>query len=382
MPTPGFAKPVVEEINDGLYHGERLDLNKVDLGKHLHDKLQRMNPAARVVMHLTGTGTCQTSTLRVKGIEHLVLMFDGPKDPARALTLELNPAAIAQRSPIIEMTEGHLELIGARVQLSPITLVPHILSLRNANLTLTQCRLQGPLVKSIDSFKSLIAISNSDETPTTLLLRDSLLVSSNALIQLRDNVQLKAKNCVLVSFGDGVQIDADSPIQSMTHILDHNTFAVRHAVFNLHQGKDFEPAGFVGLYASSNAFLRPFAEDFDKGALLRGAETWAALGHWQWQGRNNVYDARQFAFFAPAGKFASVRQTLKDWQQAWGPALEQDALSYDPAPPAKGVTTNITVDTALQSFDRIALPPQLRGDPSQPPPGANLVGLGLVKKKG
>jgi hypothetical protein len=232
-------------------------------------------------------------------------------------------------------------------------------------------------VKSTDSFKSLITIGNNDETPTTLLVRDSILVSSKTLIHLRDNVQLKAKNTVFLSFADGVQIDADGPIRSMTHILDHNTFAVRHAVFNLRQGKDFEPAGFVGLYASSNAFLRPFAEDFDKGTLLRGAETWAALGHWQWQGRNNVYDTRQYAFFAGAGKFAAVRQTLKDWQQAWGPALEQDALSYDP-PPAKV----ITVDAVLQSFDRLALPPQLRGDPSQPPPGANLVGLGVLKKKG
>ena len=107
------------------------------------------------------------------------------------------------------------------------------------------------------------------------------------------------------------------------------------------------------------------------------AETWAAHGHWHWQGRNNVYDARAFAFFAASGKLPAERQTLKDWQQAWGPLAEQDALSYEGAPAGK----SISLDTALQ-FDRLVLPPQLRGDPSQPPPGANLVGLGLVKKKG
>jgi hypothetical protein len=33
-------------------------------------------------------------------------------------------------------------------------------------------------------------------------------------------------------------------------------------------------------------------------------------------------------------------------------------------------------------LDRLALPRMIRGDPDQTPPGADLFGLGILKKKG
>ena len=157
-----FALPVIDDINDGLYHGERLDLNKVDLGKHLQDKLQRVTLRRAWSCISTGTGVCQTSSLRIKGVEHLVLFFVPTKDPSRALTLELHPAAIAQRSPIIEMTmEGHLELIGARVLLSPITLVPHVLSLQDASLAATRL----PARRPARQIGRLVQVADLDRQP-------------------------------------------------------------------------------------------------------------------------------------------------------------------------------------------------------------------------
>ncbi len=222
-----FNPPRIENAADGQYHGERLDLNKVDLGAHLTAVLQKNNPAPRVVMHLFGRGVCPSSPLRVKGVQQLVLYFEPTKFP-NELFLEVNPTNIVKPAPLIEMIGGSLELINARVRLSPITIVPSVVSLQDGDLTITRCWLQGPLVKSTDTFVSLIAIANTGPTPTTLLLRDNVLLSGKTIVEMRDNVQMKARNNLFFSLSDGVVMDINRPTLPMTHVIDHNTFAARH----------------------------------------------------------------------------------------------------------------------------------------------------------
>ena len=60
----------------------------------------------------------------------------------------------------------------------------------------------------------------------------------------------------------------------------------------------------------------------------------------------------------------------------WGRAGEQDARSVDAGPAAK-----TTIDVDAPQLERLALPDKFRAAPGNPLPGADLVRLGLLKKK-
>jgi hypothetical protein len=139
------------------------------------------------------------------------------------------------------------------------------------------------------------------------------------------------------------------------------------------------------LHAHNNAFLVPFAEDLEKSSLLRGADSVVARGILSWQGRYNVYDARLHAF-APAAheKTPAQSQSLKDWQRVWGQTGEHAGQTLE----ASHATRTITLEGKASSqeiqlqLERLALPRQLRVDLTQGFPGADLVSLGILKKKG
>jgi serine/threonine-protein kinase len=372
-----LTPPKIENVGI-FYSGERIDLTKVaDVGKYLTDKLQKVTPAQRVVIHLAGKGTVQTSPLRVKGVQNLVIYSEPNfKDP---ITLEESSAANLARGPLFDMSGGHLELIGARIRLGS-ALVPTIVQVQDGSLSLTRCWLLGPHAKTVGNFQSLITVTNSGPDPATLLLRESVFVGPKLLFKLQDHVQLHARNNVFLGLGDAVQFDALQPNLPLKHVLDHNTWAVRHSFFTLKTGPEFQPVEPVTMYAGSNAFLQPFAEDGDKGALLRGAESSVASGHWTWRGRYNVYDARMPAYFAGIERLPGGKQTRLDWQSVWGQTGEHEPLLL-PAATAKTINPEAaTLAALLLQLDRLALPPELRGDVEQARPGADLVLLGIKKK--
>lgn len=380
VPTIAAAdtlRPEIDKAPAGLFHGAELNLNKVDLGAYLAGIQKKEKLAPRVVLHLTGRGVCSTSPVRIKGIGHLVLHFEATKDARDAITLEANPGSLTPPA-LIEMTGGHLEVIGARFQLSPGTLVPMVLQLHNADLTLTRCWLQGPLISTPDRFQCLLAAANTSGEPRTLLLRDNVLVSGKLLLDLRDAVQLRARNNLFVSLADAVHFDGSAAGGPLMHVLDHNSWATRNAYLTFGK-KSTTPSGDLVLFhANSNAFLAPFTEDPDKTTLLRIAEPWVAQGRWNWQGRYNVYDARLNAYFAGIEKAAAAKQTLSDWQTTWGQAGEQNASLLGLGPGTKAAM--IDIPALMLQLDRLALPKELRGDPGQNPPGADLTVLGLKKK--
>jgi hypothetical protein len=374
--------PVIDTVADGLYHGEVLNLNKVDLAEHLHLRLvlEKRRPAPRVVMHLEGKGSCSTGPVQVKGVQQLVLYFKSI-DPKDALTLELETPRLP-RPPMFEMVGGRLELIGLNVRLSQETRVPTIVRVKDGDLWMTRCQLQGPLTALAESFQSLVAVSNTEPIPATLLLRDNVFTSGKLLIRLDDHVQLKARNNVFMSLGDGVRMEINRPAVPIVHLLDHNTFAARQNCFTLRTGPDFQGAANTLMHAKSNAFLHPFAEA-DQGAFLRGGQAWVHSGRWNWQGRFNVYDTRWRAWIGAALDKPAAKQTLADWKLAWGQVAEQDAISFDAGPLTKPIQSeNVTQAALLSQLDRLALPNTIRRDLELTPPGADLVKLGILKKKG
>ncbi len=376
--------PVIDTIADGLYHGESLNLNKVDLAEHVRGIQQTKRLAPRVVLHLDGKGACSTGPVQVNGIQQLVLYFKQPADPRDTLMLDLETPKLP-RPPMFEMVGGRLELVGLNVRLSPATLVPTIVHVKGGDLAMTRCRLQGPLTAASESFQSLIIVSNTEPMPTTLLLRDNIFTSGKLLIRLDDHVQLKARNNVFLSLGDGVRMDSNRPTAPIVHLLDHNTFAARQNCFTLRTGPEFEATSYTLMHANSNAFLHPFAEA-DHGTFLRGGLEWVHSGRWSWQGRYNVYDARWHAWIGAALDKPAGKQTLNDWKLTWGQIAEQDAIGFEAGPMAKLIQAeNVTQTVLWTQLDRLALPPTIRGDRDQTPPGANLFdpepkGLSIKKK--
>ena len=183
------------------------------------------------MLHLAGRGAHPTSPIRVQGVQNLVLYFERDfKDP---ITLETNAITSQKRAPIFEMTGGHLEVIGARIRLNVGTTVPTMFQVDEGSLSLTRCWLLGPHVKATDGFLNLINITNATPEPTTLLLRDNILMSSKILIQMQNQVQLKARNNLFLALGDGVHFDTRDQSAPLLHVLDHNTWAARHAVFTM-----------------------------------------------------------------------------------------------------------------------------------------------------
>jgi len=321
---------------------------------------------------LIGKGPCATSPIRVQGIDHLVLCF--LPEARDGMTLQVNPIGLPPRSPMIEMTGGHLELIGARMQTAPLAPVSHLIHVKDGSLTLTRCRLDGLSAKSSDAFKAVVSVSSQTDSPATVLLRDNVLLSSRSVLELRGNVQLRARNNVLVSLADAMQIEASDESMPLTHVLDHNTLGARHGLLLL-RGPSARPGG-VTLHAESNAFLRPFADEPDRAVLLRAEEGWISGGGLSWRGRYNVYDPRWHQYLGAIEKSAASKQTLRDWRQTWGRPAEQDALALELTPATRAMLVE-----GIASLGRLTLPPSMRGDPGQRPPGADLPGLGIAVKK-
>ncbi len=381
LPDLDDAPPFIENAMDGLYHGERIDLTKIDLGQHLQMRLQAQKPAPRVVLHLTGRGARPTSPIRVKGT-HLVLYFEPTKDPKDALTLEVSPRSVGNQAALVEVDKGHLELVNVRIRFenNAIAVMPaHMVKVQEADLTLVRCTLQGPLTRVPDTFKGLVAFQGAGASraePFQLTLRDSVLLSGRQLVTLADpGMQVRAKNCVFASLGGGVVHDDDGPPvrnPQASLAFENCTWAVRQAVFALKLGNNaptwFEP---IHLQMQGCLFVDPYAESPPQATLLKAPEAALARNLIRWQGKRNAIDARWHAHFAPWTNTPPPPSTLADWLRLWGRAGEQDAVPLDPAHTAKMLLT-----PESPQLDRLALP----RDPRFTSFGADLVRLGLLKK--
>src|SRR5207237_8570222 len=98
--------PPIPTAGEGLYAGERVDVSKVDLGKHLEARLRTARPGPRVVLHLAGAGKHFTSPVKVKGIQDLVLWFEPPLNGGEALTLLPKPQSVEELGALIEVENG------------------------------------------------------------------------------------------------------------------------------------------------------------------------------------------------------------------------------------------------------------------------------------
>jgi serine/threonine protein kinase len=386
MPLPESDElPAIPTSNAGLYEGERLDLTKVDLGKHLQARLRATRPGPRIVLRLTGTGKHYTSPIAVKGVSSIVICFEtaGQEEP---LTLLPRPQAVDENRALIEVEDGNLEMIKARFVLENKrtgSAPAHLIRIRGGNLVLTDCYLQGPLDKAPEGYQGLIhfesAANGTDDLPGALL-KDSVLLSARSLLDLRGGARVRVRNCAALAVEDGLVIaPGPLPRPNVFVQLENNTLAVRKALLAA-SGDDGDLCGGIVVQAQHNYILNPFADDPRRGLsgqahLVRVSGASLAHGILHWQGKENAFDSLRLVFFEGA-KDEPGRQSFKDWQQLWGIPGEQDAVFLEPVKSSKAFSAD------PPSWQYLSLPARARAGTGTPAFGADLVRLGIMKRKG
>jgi eukaryotic-like serine/threonine-protein kinase len=394
-PPSGDAPPIVTD-EDGLYHGEVIDLDKVaDLGLYLRRKLQPhnpqgMQPAARVMLHLAGKGEKQTSPIHFKGV-HLVLYgVPPPEEQMEGVSLTARLDTIGDRPALIEVTDGTLEIINLPIRLAGGNLTPvshHLLRVHGGDLRLFGCRLQGPLGYKTEPYEGLIRFEGSGKEALrdafSCAIEQCVMQSGKTVLKVaRTGAKLLIKRSVLLATEDALAFEPGEP--SMTRegtlrvqcLLENNTVAVRRAAFFL---GDFPAVGMrepLAIHAVANAFLAPFGESPGQARIITGSARTLEGGGWLWQGRGNAFDAKHLGGLASpddptaGGPFAR-------WQRAVGSAGEQRPILLD-------LTRNkqTTVSLVRPELERLALPLALRKQlgPDRDLPGADLEQLGIISK--
>jgi eukaryotic-like serine/threonine-protein kinase len=382
---PAEAAPPPAPEKDGLYRGERLDLGKVDLGKHLQTVLATRKPAPRVVLYLYGAAPRPTSPIRVRGFD-LVLAFVRLSPRVGPPALVASPANVRGGTALIEVEDGGLEIVGGKITLAgqkPAALPAHLLKVTGGDLRLFQCHLAGPLGPDTGAYQSLIdfqgAGDQAGDEPRTCALGDCLLESGKVLLRLRDpGIRLLLRNNVLIAGEDGLRFDfgaVPTPRLNVQCALEHNTVAVRRAVLDLPDTPGVRAITTpVVVRAEANVFLDPFTDLPRQATLLRCHGQAIARGALLWQGKDNGYDRRLHAY-AVAAEGSDEAQPLATWTQLWGtPGEQQPQVLEVPATP------QTTFSVEVPRPERLVLPPEIRARFGAAVPGADLARLGLLRK--
>jgi hypothetical protein len=388
LALPDGKPPEVPAGEDG-YQGEELDLNqaRVDLGDHLERRLKNARPGSRVVVHLTGSGEKETSPLRFKDI-HLVLYVAPPRGNEEPLRL-MPGRSSAGREALFEAEGGSLELIGVRVRCDNDNLgrLPaYLVKVRGGDLRLCDCRLLGPLDKPPPNYRGLVRLEGSgDSAPDrarTCAVNRSVLQSGQALLHVTGaGARVRVRQSVLVAVDDVLRLDPEGAAAARLNVqclLEQNTVAARRGVVRLGDAPKLPaaPAEPMVVLADHNVFLDPFSEGPRQSSLLRYEGRALARGLFIWQGQGNVYDQRRLHACAAPAEGPAAAQPMRTWEQFWGSFGEQQARLLDRPPGDRS-----TFSVSNPQLRLLALPAQFPLKPGEVEPGADLDGLGLLKRQ-
>ena len=380
FPMPAdLTPPAIPAATDGAYHGERLNLNEVDLGEHL-DRVSRQMPLGpRVVFHLTGSGERHTSPIRVAG-RTLVLWFEPPADELDPLVLTFAKGK-GQPKGLIEVENGSLELLGVSCKLSNNPLVPHprhLISLRGSDLRVFGSRLIGPLGRAPKTFQGLIGFHGPGDGSAAEVkhcgIANSVLAANVCLHSIGPNVRVRVRNSVLAAARDALHLDPGphaQPRLNAQYYLDQCTIAARRSLVGLSDTPHMVPTEPFLVQARGNAFLDPFPGTNSEVSLISFEGDAFARGLLQWQGDDNGYDKRLPHSVAAAATPDRPRQPLTAWPRLWGHSGDRDAVSFD--------LRTRTFDSEKLPFEALVLPATARTRRNEPL-GADLVQLRLVKR--
>jgi len=374
-----FGFPSIPAGGDGLFHGEKVDLTKIDLGLYLEAMVKNTKPGPKVVLHLFGRGRIAMSPVRITGVSHLFLFFDPPlrgKDETPTLVPKggggVGSALIEMDGGVLEMVNGRIQFPDTRSAILPASLI----KVRNGEVRFRGCTFEGPHDRAPDSFQSLLRVEATDaisENPLPVMIQDCVLHANRCLVDLDgSNFALWVKNSVLLAGDDAVHLmSSGTPRPSTFLLFEDNTFAVRKSFLKIDVPPEASyPIEPILVQATRNYFLDPYTATPRQAALLTMPGEEIALGRVLWQGQDNgMEESRWQAFWAGGAKSSAAA-----WRSWWGPLGERGWKTVVPAPSAK------TFPVDAPAFDRLLLPPPHRiGAASNF--GADLIRLGLVRKK-
>jgi serine/threonine-protein kinase len=379
--APGL--PEIPAAADNLYHGERLDLDQIDLGLYLQmvQKTQRLAP--QVVLHLAGTGERLTTPLRLKG-SSLVLYFEPP--PEKGEPLALAPSGQGPAEALIEIDQGNLDLIGGTLRLSDAAearALPWLVKVRGGDVRLFRSRLEVPPKTGAGAFRALIRLDGSGDPSAEHV--QSCAVNESTLVSARDGVQVQGigarvlltqtlliagENAVRLALAAGPPAQVPAPFAGKANVqyqLDHATVAAREAVVQVPDPPAARPLVEPVIVQSHHCcFLnlfgrgpRPSLVRYDGEALSRGVLLW--------QSDRDAFDRRIWFVATPTtGALPDRPDERSSWPALWGtPALNHPVLDLN---------VFRTLDADRWSLDRLV---------GLKVPGADLekLGIGVRPKK-
>ncbi len=383
-PLPVLTKtdpPLIPASTNGRYSGERIDLKGVDLGKLLEKRLAG-NPAERVVLHLAGKGDHTMTPVKISSVEELVIYFEPAPKPTKKkekaqLVLVPDPSTSAKRQALFEVEGAKLHFIGVKVRFDDSRFTPmpnHLIKMTNGDLRLQRCDLRGPVYHSPDNYRSLLRLAGNAECD--LDVNESILVSMNAVASIADpQARIRVRQSVLAGEGAIVRFDIDGQSLADTKVLcryDENTIATGSTFIDfMVEGKP--PASTVPfvVQCNRNVFLNPFPGKAGKATLLTAnPSTSFAHGLVSWHGKGNVFDSKRLL---AAGRFG--KDQVVGWERLWGPRAES-SLDVD-VPPGD----RYTFETDKADLKKLAVPLGIAEMLPNEKPGADLVDLGVVRKR-
>jgi hypothetical protein len=381
-PLPSEDAPPIPAARDGLYHGERLSLDAgVDLGQVLQDRLARLRPAPRVVLHLAGSGEHLTSPIRLRGVS-LVLYFERPAGKAEPLALVPTAGSAADHEALLQVDGGDLELLGARIVFpASLAAVPrHVLQVRGGDLRLAGCHLQGPLAAPAEGYQGLIDFHGSGkpagETRACVVNQSALLSARTVLRVHEGGLRLRFHQSVVLAADDGLRLDLTAPTArpNVQCALESTTVAVRGVALDLHATPaPSAPPEPVLVRTDASLFLAPLGDGPPRATLLRCDRLFLTHGLLVWQGQGNGFDRQRLHAYVTTTGGTPPAQPFHVWSRLWGTPGEQAPLLID-LPKAR-------LQLTPPPLRQLALPPTIRPHAGEALPGADLARLGIVSGK-
>jgi serine/threonine-protein kinase len=380
------APPEIPAPVDMLYHGERLNLDQIDLGAYLQEVQKTHRLAPQVVLHLTGRGERSTTPIHIKG-SSLVLYFEPPPEKAepegeKHQPLVVVPSLRGSGDALIDIEQGSLDLINGRLRLSEAAearVIPWLVKVQGGDVRLFRSRLEVSPRSGGGIFRGLIALDGSGDASAehvrSCAVNESLLLSARSGIQVQGiGARVLLTQTLLIAGEDALRLTLAPGFTTRANaqcLLDHATVAAQGSVVHVADVTTaVPPAEPVVMQTHDSTFLNLFLRRGSGIALSSKASLvlydGEALAHGLvvWQSDGDSFDRRLWFGAAAADKpLPDKREDHTSWLALWGtPGLRRAHL-------------DVYVPTTLAA-DRWA-PERLLGLKTS---GANLEKLGLTPR--
>jgi hypothetical protein len=363
--TSGSA-PEIPNPGDALYHGERIDLSRIDLGSHLERMQRTRGFGPRLVLHLHRSPEAKplpSSPIRIRNT-NVVLYLEALKTmmtPER-LILKSKGESDGGRPAFIEIENGSLDIIGGEIRAEEYA---HLIRVKKGNVRLHDAHVIGPLAGAPGHLEGAIVVQ-AGEPAAAVTLHQSVVASGRNALRVEGLARVRVAESAIVGGTDAIEFEPGTQQRTritLSCVLETSTVAAGRAAIRI--GKVSTATLFeepILIQSRNCAFVNPFAEK--AGVLLAEGDT-LQRGLILWQGEQDCFDKR--LHFSSASSVPEKSNWPGGWTALWGANGQRRSILAHPA------TNRFDVDD--WQLSRLAITP--------PPPavvGADLTKLRIAQK--